>query len=41
MGGEVMYKGTLKNFYKEKDSLTASYLAPNREWVPDRTPGTS
>lgn len=38
MGGQVMYEGTRKNFYKQKDSLTAAYLEPNRTWVPNRTP---
>ncbi len=36
LGGEVVYAGPTKDFYDCKESITAPFLKPNKNWVPLR-----
>jgi len=37
LGGEIVYSGATQEFYQAKNSNTAMYLHPSRNWVPPRT----
>lgn len=34
LGGEMIFNGTLDDFYNSEDSNTAPHLSPNKKWVP-------
>lgn len=38
LGGEMLFSGPCDEFYKNKKSITAPYLKPNRKWVPNASP---
>lgn len=38
LGGEIIFSGSINDFYKNEKSITAPFLAQNRKWIPNTTP---